>query len=367
MRDRFKWLINLLVFFSIPIGLFSQPVLRDPTEAYNYWAQHGITAKNIFLPLKRACEQHKPFDDQFFKVPDYYENYQYWDRNNTELLASYSNSLNGLILAVETIQEPEKKSETIPDESSDEKGISGWMWILMVFLLGLMAGGFLIYQYSKLKIYSILKREKHEYLDDLKQDTRQSPLLRKFFKYIGIIAVLKQSKDEKKKDFDNCLKENVQLKRENEELKRVNQPKGKVQTDQKIAFNNEVIPIDNIDGQPGRKVNMNGNQREIFFTIPENDGSFKIINARNYKEVDCFYKISMDESGQRGKLHFISGEYDLRALDNIDYYLNPVCEIQNITNRTYARKIEMVDTGSVRKRGDYWKIEDNNKVKIKLV
>jgi ABC-type multidrug transport system ATPase subunit len=108
-------------------------------------------------------------------------------------------------------------------------------------------------------------------------------------------------------------------------------------------------------------------QYEFFFTIPENDGSFKAINAKHAKEVESYYKIEMDNNNQTGKLHFISGEYDLRALDNIDYYLNPVCEIDNITERTHARKIIMLNPGTVLLSGDCWKIDVNNKVKIRLI
>jgi len=91
------------------------------------------------------------------------------------------------------------------------------------------------------------------------------------------------------------------------------------------------------------------------------------VNAKSVQEIDCYYKIEPDKSGQYGRLYFISGNYDMRALDNIDYYLNPVCEIQNIINRTNARKIVMTATGVVVRRGDHWKVEESNKVKIKLV
>jgi len=57
----------------------------------------------------------------------------------------------------------------------------------------------------------------------------------------------------------------------------------------------------------------------------------------------------------------------MRALDNIDYYLNPVCDIINISERMNARKISVINSGIVLKIGASWKIEANNKVKIKLI
>ena len=113
--------------------------------------------------------------------------------------------------------------------------------------------------------------------------------------------------------------------------------------------------------------NNNKTQTEIYFTIPENDGSFKTTNGKNVKGIDCFYKIELDKDVRKGKLHFISGDYDLRALDNIDYYLNPVCEIENISERKHSRKIKMVNPGTVLLSSDCWKIDIKNKVKIKLI
>jgi hypothetical protein len=156
-----------------------------------------------------------------------------------------------------------------------------------------------------------------------------------------------------------------QLRRQIEKLRTENERNEKIIAEQKITVYNQASARDHFDGEPGKSFIIN--KTEIYFTIPEGDGSFKTVNARNGQDVDCFYKIVPDKSGQRGKLYFIPGDYDLRALDNIDYYLNPVCEIQNISDRAYARKISMTDPGSVIKRGDIWKIEENNKVKIKLV
>jgi hypothetical protein len=240
-----------------------------------------------------------------------------------------------------------------------------WIWCLIGFFPGIIAGGFLIYQYSKSRIYSILAAEKYKYLDDLKQDSDQDLLLRKYFRYIGIVAKLKLSKDQKKDIIENNSREIGQLKRQNEKLRAENERNEKVLTEQKTTSDNQTSARDHFDGDPDKSFRTN--KMEIYFTIPEGDGSFKTANARNGQDVDCFYKIVPEKSGQRGKLYFISGDYDLRALDNIDYYLNPVCEIQNIADRAYARKISMTDPGSVIKRGDIWKIEENNKVKIKLV
>ena len=239
------------------------------------------------------------------------------------------------------------------------------MWIVIGFLPGVIAGGFLIYLYSRSRIYSILATEKYKYLDDLKQETDQNPTLIRHFKYIGIVAKLKLSKDQKKNIIETNNRELGQLRRQNENLTKENKRKEVIIAELKNTAENKASARDLFDGEPGRS--FRSNKTEIYFTIPEGDGSFRDVNARNGQDIDCFYKIVPDKSGQKGKLYFISGDYDLRALDNIDYYLNPVCEIQNISDRTFARKISMTDPGSVIRRSDIWIIEENNKVKIKLV
>lgn len=240
-----------------------------------------------------------------------------------------------------------------------------WIWIVIGFLPGVIAGGFLIYLYSRSKIYSILSSERYKYLDDLKQDTGQHLVVRKYFKYIGVVSRLKLSKDQKKDTVEKNNRETGHLKSMIEKLTQENGRLEEIIAEMKIAADSQLSDRNHPDAEPGRS--FRSNKTEIYFTIPEGDGSFREVNARNGQDIDCFYKIVPDKSGQKGKLYFIPGEYDMRALDNIDYYLNPVCEIQNISDRNYARKISMTDPGSVIKRGDIWIIEENYKVKIKLV
>jgi hypothetical protein len=246
------------------------------------------------------------------------------------------------------------------DTEGQAAGFAVLIWVAAAFLIGLIAGGFLIYYYSRSKIYSILSAEREKYLHDLKLDTRQDPLLREIFQYIGIVGILKKSKDKKVKAINNSEKKIAELRVQNVKLK--SEYKNKISD---AARKDHVIDFP--QGSSDEQENNSDIKTEIYFTIPESDGSFKNINARKIKEIDCFYKIEPDDDCQRGKLYFVSGEYDLRALDNIDYYLSPVCEIQNISDRSKARKIQMTGTGSVIKKGGSWIIDGKDKVKIKLV
>jgi hypothetical protein len=46
--------------------------------------------------------------------------------------------------------------------------------------------------------------------------------------------------------------------------------------------------------------------------------------------------------------------------------LKPVCEIDNITNSSYATKIEVIKSGKVTLINDSWVIDPEKKIKIKL-
>ena len=264
-----------------------------------------------------------------------------------------------------------------------------WVWIAGGTLLGFIAGAALIYIFTRAKIFSILSNEKRKYLNNLNYDSEQTLFVRKFFSHIGIVAMLKKSKDDKS---EIILKKNLEireLKERNEDLRAEYAQKEKALKNRQVINESPLSPGAPQASQPVRPGAPQASQpvrpeapqasqpvrpeavppvkTGIFFTIPESDGTFKSVNAKSVQEIDCYYKIEPDKNGQYGRLYFISGNYDMRALDNIDYYLNPVCEIQNIINRTNARKIVMTATGVVVRRGDHWKVEESNKVKIKLV
>jgi hypothetical protein len=244
-----------------------------------------------------------------------------------------------------------------------------FLWTVIGLLTGLIIGGAFIYMYSRYRIYSILATEKNKYLDKIKRDNVQNEFIEIFFKYIELVRVLKNSKDDKKKVIDLNIEEIALLRTQIENLmaKKEQREEG-IKYQGKNESTRQVFTRAKLN-EPIIKNNSNQvkNNLEIFFTIPESDGSFKTSNARKVKEMDCFYKIEPDESGQRGRLSFISGEYDLRALDNIDYYLDPVCEIENIPDRTNARNIFMTCPGIVIKRGEDWIVDEKNKIKIRLL
>ncbi len=249
-------------------------------------------------------------------------------------------------------------------------GLYGYILMLLLFLAGLIIGGIAVYLFSKWSIYSILSNEKYKYFDDLNKTHEKH-----IFKYIGFFYILKKSKDEKKAEIAQLNKEISKLNKELNIQKHEHKTKIATKTDT-IQIINENNVIEPIEIEKEKVVNNvieweiepeNQSPNIIYFTIPEADGYFKSINGKHTKELDCFYKIEIDKNNQKGKLYFISSDYDLKAIDGIDYYLNPVCEIENITDRAHTKKILLLKHGIVIFNGDNWKIDTNNKVKIKLI
>jgi hypothetical protein len=253
----------------------------------------------------------------------------------------------------------------------------------IIFLVGVLVGAFLIYLYSQQSIYKILSNERYKYIDDLRNSHE-----RFLFTYIGLFSILKKSKDDyKSKTSQNSnngfQKSNNSFQKSDNsfQLEKLNNEIEELKIQKQKLLEENILLGGLIDKNKYQSIEPQSTKTEIeqkssdevqlsnvkFFTIPENDGSFKISSGKNNRETDCFYKIEVDKNGQKGKLHFISGDYDSRALDNIDFYLNPVCEIENITKRIHARKIQMKESGNVIMSSDSWKIDINHKVKIKFI
>lgn len=274
---------------------------------------------------------------------------------------------------VSNTQITKQSSEVIPETNDSPNKFNMFDFIINVLFLvcGVIIGFSLVYFYSKAKIDSILSIEKFQYLADLKQCNEKH-----LFRYIGLVKILYLSKESYK---NQCIDLQYKKSESNNDsngkqptsqysIRQLNLEKGSTEStivrDENLRIEEENIPNNVIEW----KVDQGTKQTNIlYFSIPEADGSFKVVNAKTVKEIDCFYKIEIDKNNQKGKLFFISSEFDSRALDNIDYYLNPVCEIENISDRTHAKKINVIDFGTVVLNGDTWKIESNKKLKIRLI
>ena len=106
--------------------------------------------------------------------------------------------------------------------------------------------------------------------------------------------------------------------------------------------------------------------KTIYFSMPESNGSFKISNGELSNDGKKYFKIEYKESSGQGEILFLSSDRDQRAINRLESYLKPVCEIENILNSRVATKIELIQSGKVSLINDNWVINQNNKIKIKL-
>lgn len=120
-------------------------------------------------------------------------------------------------------------------------------------------------------------------------------------------------------------------------------------------------------------------EEEIYFSIPQLDGSFSQIHGHEKDDGDSYYKIVHKKGQDHGKLFYISSEHDKRSMHRYDSYLNPVCSIENLdqfsisegknrldTALEVSKRISLIEPGEVWFNGDKWIISENKKVKIKL-
>jgi hypothetical protein len=427
MRKIINKHIALLLIVCASLPAWSQPNFKDSIEAYHYWGKRGIiqvvylymqdylatnpkdsvlkkgmyaydekfikgienksttdieknfkdlsyfllnnswstTEKKMVLPLKKKLDKKQILDSTFFSVFKVHS--LAYIKTTTTIINNYNTSIQKFkikhgVNMQSTLANSNNTHEDLQAIHSPNKTFLSYLWIIAIFVLGFVIGGLLIYHYTKNKVLTILKSEKYEY-ERILIEVTHNPL---FFRFIHFIEILKKRKDEYKSDsenriqgeqFVNLKQEIVNLKSKNDELLNEN-----------IILGQKLEEL-NLKGTSGYNKKKNpdessNNLKTLFYSIPEIDGTFKLESAKDFKEQDSFYKLELI-SNTNGNIYFLSGDFDLRAIENIDYYLNPVCEVQNIGNRAFAKKVEMINYGSIVLKGGSWQI--NDKIKIKLV
>jgi len=362
---RTKFILNIETKSDSELNINFQSIV--PFLNKNYWS---ATASKLCVPLILNYNEKKQLDDQFFSI-NTSNNNKNWNVKKNEILKNYHSSLESFAYSQNDTIFESTSTNTTNDEISSYNNLTKYIVNLLFLIVGLIIGSFSVIYYSKKRIYSILSTDKVKYINALRNSEKVHAL-----KYIGIFEILYRSKERKDKEIQKLTSEISKLKndtsKKNSEYE-PNIPQKRSEINSKIAEdfqNNELtthgenVPNNVIEWKVDQEMKSTN---ILYFTIPEADGSFKNVNGKIIKEIDCFYNIEIDKNNQKGKLFFISSEFDSRALDNIDYYLNPVCEIENISDRTHAKKINVVNFGTVVLIGDTWKIESNKKLKIRLL
>jgi len=340
--------------------------------------------KKLFQPLKKNFDNSVKLDANFFMakkpgsedlitdIPGHNNKKTNWDKQQEKIISNYSNALEKLAERHNTeeaegsqpiAEEKQKVSE--PVSRHNKRSNVDWLkWIKYfgIFMLGLLLGGSLVFFISKRKIYSILDFEKDKYLHDLRLSGKNF-----IFKYIGLFYILKQRKIDYKNKLDSksgdktdvLLKEQIEtLRNENLKLKQKND----TLTKQIKSVEEKKSTRKEWDIEEPQKT-----KQKLFFSMPENDGRFIIDNGEPSNDGSKYFRIDFFEDSENGELFFIPSERDKRAINRLESYLKPVCEIENIANAENATHIEFVSPGKVIYRNNSWIIESDKKVKIKLL
>jgi hypothetical protein len=245
-----------------------------------------------------------------------------------------------------------------------------WLYCLASFTVGCLA----VYFLSQLYLHSVLKRERKSYGNEMRQSVRFW-----YLKPFPLIEVLKKYKDQYREKLDkmeNSLQE-LSRKLEKSDLSLKNHRSGMEALEREnLRLRNLAKTSDGLrkptlsdhsqsEEKKHLKINLRNAGSTLFFSIPEADGSFYAEKGEADPDGRKFYRIISSAGNETGELHFISGQYDQKAIENIDYYLIPVCEVENISLRNIASKILQKEAGRVVRISDKWVTD--KKIKVKLL
>ncbi|HNU77917.1 MAG TPA: hypothetical protein PLD74_06440 [Prolixibacteraceae bacterium] len=103
----------------------------------------------------------------------------------------------------------------------------------------------------------------------------------------------------------------------------------------------------------------------LYFGIPDHQGHFPADRSEPEYDNRKLFMVVTKKDSDRGELHYLSGDLDLKAINNVDYYLLPVCEISNIAGRNSANRVVQDEKGMVALVSGKWIC--NKKIRVKLV
>ena len=281
-------IIGFFLFFA-PIQYSGQTTFKDSSEVYQYWAERGTiemiysymedlnpesniekkgrdkfkaefvdniekmsrneinsafetleqflnengwpaTSKNIYKPLRTNYHNSNNIDSSFFQINGKGKEYKNKGNNcfktQEKIIRSYQSALHNFNKS--NVQEEPiytKKSGIINNERSQEERDINKIWKIIlypvIFIFGFISGFIMIFIFIKKQIFSTIEYEKQKYLNELNE-------IRGYFpKWLGVIEILKRSKDHYKKESEKnnnlIQREIVSLRQENQKLKNDNE------------------------------------------------------------------------------------------------------------------------------------------------
>jgi len=343
--------------------------------------------KKLFQPLLKNYKNHAELTSDFFEInkpgsnnlitdiPGKNNKKINWNKKKQEILQKYNNQLTKIAEAQEVREKlkEQNKSDKIrankrklqnQEEIKLSQNTPQWIIYLAVFILGCLIGSYLIFIISKNRIYSLLKSEKKNYLQDIKGSNK-----RFIFNYIGVCFVLKNHKDEYKKQLSEIINDNSKIKNFNGKFDELKNENFRLKQEIENLKQNSKLADINQENRNNKEVTVEQPKpvkHKLFFSMPENDGRFIIANGKTSNDGRKYFRIEYYEGAETGEVFFITGDRDKRTINRLETYLKPVCDIENILNADSANNIELLKSGKVILMNDSWLIDVNNRIKIKL-
>ena len=333
-----------------------------------------ITSDSIFLKLTEKYKKRNVLNKTFFEnsIDSSYIN---WHYKTTEIIKSYDDViLNSNSQKKSNLLNASNNNELNNIKSNSENNNPFWVsyFIYACFILiGFIGGIFFVHNKIKNIVKEILEVEYTTYNHDSNN--------KYFFNFLNVIDVLKNKKNHYKIKEEKLQTKIEKLEKQIKDFKSDKLNTGNdlikkefsVEKDVNKALNNENEDLEEQKEDGNSYVfDLNPKSKNIlklFFTIPQQDGSFKLINSDKNNDGKKYYKIEYQEDSQEGSLHFIPSDKDIKAIGLLEQFLEPVCDINNVISADNASKIEMIKNGKVFLENDKWVIDPNNKVKIRLI
>jgi len=329
--------------------------------------------KNLLQPLIKNLGEKKALNNDFFStlkptgnekstfIPGYSNEMKYWNEAIKKIISRYNEDLAKL--------NPKKTTDSLssgasyPTKTSDVNEVPdlpvpenhNWIFVSFISFFSFLTGIFICYFMIKSSIYYLLDDDKKTY---------KKTVSKGLFSLLSMIRLLKKRKDEYKNKV-------AELERKIEKLEKISAPENdSISKTSRDSIDTEKSKVNVVNSSKSIEWDLSkegGNKSASYFSIPENDGRFIIDKGEQTNDGSKYYRIECRTNSDEGDLIYISGTQDKRAINRLDSYLKPVCDIDNIINAESASKIEVLKNGKVIKISDSWLIDTNHKVKIKLV
>lgn len=361
---------------SFDTNLFDEKEISDFLKN-NEW---NSLEKNIFQKLLRYYKNDSLLKHQILFEKITKEKYPEFYQKQNDNKKSYEKCLQNIYekqLAEKQLNETPVKGRQVEKEEkiikNNKQGFLNYLldnktYNIYIFLISFLLGMYAFYLITKVFVKNIIGRNYYHYKENGDG-----------LSFFAAINYLKIRKDELKENenkktmnqFNNSIYKNeydklkIEYDKLKSELERINKNKNynsdisDTNINKTIIKNTEKIENSNIKINDAIKPEV----ESAFFSIPSNERIFTLEQLKTSNDGKCLYKI--EYNNKTGKLIYISGALDNKAIEQIDSYLKRACDIENFENRPNAKKVEQITPGKVELRDDAWHIVE--KIKVRLI